>query len=284
VKFPPFRYRAPASLGEAADLLASDAQAKVLAGGQSLLPLLALRLAQPSLLVDVSGIAELSFVQVDDGVVRVGGGTTLSTLEDSQLVAERLPLLAQAVRYVAHRPIRNRGTIGGSLAHADPAAELPAVALALNATLVARGRSGERNIAAADFFTGVFTTALEDDEILTSIEFPVSDGTWIFLEVARRAGDFALAMAAVGVTLEGDTCTRSTVVLQGVGSKPVRATAAEEVLTNAVIGEDVAARAAEAATADLRPAADIHGSSSYRKRVAAALIRRAALQVGGRGR
>jgi aerobic carbon-monoxide dehydrogenase medium subunit len=282
VKFPPFVYRAPSSIEEAVEILASDPQAKVLAGGQSLLPLLALRIAQPSLLVDLGTIAELSFVEAGDSIVRIGGGTTLATLEDSRLVSDQLPLLAQAIQKVAHRPIRNRGTIGGSLAHADPAAELPAVAVALDATLIARGPSGERRIDASDFFTGAFTTALQDDEILTSVEFPVRNGSWSFLEIARRSGDFALAMAAVGVARDGDVCTKSTVVLQGVASKPVRSAAAEQVLNNSVIGEDVAARAAEAATADLRPPADIHASSDYRKRVAATLVRRAALEAGGR--
>jgi aerobic carbon-monoxide dehydrogenase medium subunit len=280
VKFPPFVYRAPASVEEAVEILASDPQAKVLAGGQSLLPLLALRLAHPAVLVDVTNVAELSFVDAADGVVRVGAATTLGALEDFQLVADKLPLVAQAVRHVAHRPIRNRGTIGGSLAHADPAAELPAVVVALEATLTAQGPSGERRIDAGSFFIGPFTTALEDDEILTSVEFPVRDCSWSFLEVARRSGDFALAIAAVGLVLEGAACTGSTVVLQGVGSKPTRSHAAEEVLTDSVVGEDVAALAAEAATGDLRPPADIHGSSEYRKRVAAALVRRAVLAAG----
>jgi carbon-monoxide dehydrogenase medium subunit len=280
VKFPPFAYRTPTSVEEAIEILASDPQAKIIAGGQSLLPLLALRLAQPSVLVDLCDIDDLSFFSSADGVLRIGAGTTLAKLEDSRLVREELPLLAQAIRKVAHRPIRNRATIGGSLAHADPAAELPAVVLALDATLVARGMSGERRLEAAEFFTGAFATALQDDEILTSIEFPVRDGSWSFQEVARRSGDFALAMVAVGAELEGGTCTRSTVVLQGVASKPVRSTAAEEILNDSVIGDDVAARAAEAATADLRPPADIHASSDYRKRVAATLVRRAALQVG----
>ena len=282
MKFPPFAYRTPASVEEAVEILASDPQAKVLAGGQSLLPLLALRLAHPSLLVDVGGLAELSFTEAGDGVLRIGAATTLATLEDSRVLADHAPLLAQAIRMVAHRPIRNRSTVGGCLAHADAAAELPAVAVALDATLVAQGSSGERRIDASDFFTGAFTTALSDDEILTSVEFPVRNGNWSFLEIARRAGDFALAIAAVGVELDGDTCTRSTVVLQGVGSKPVRATAAEEALDNAVIGDEVAARAAEAAAADLRPPADIHASSDYRRRVAAALVRRAVLEAGRR--
>lgn len=282
MKFPPFAYRAPTSVAEAVEILASDPQAKVLAGGQSLLPLLALRIAQPSTLVDLGEIAELSGFDGHDGMLRVGAGTTLAKLEDSGLVRDRVPLLAQAIRKVAHRPIRNRATIGGSLAHADPAAELPAVVVALDATVVAQGPSGERRINAADFFTGAFTTRLEDDEILTSVEFPPRNGTWSFLEVARRSGDFALAMVVVGAELDGDTCTRSTVVLQGVASKPVRSTAAEEVLDNSVIDNDVAARAADAATADLRPPADIHASSDYRKRVAATLVRRAALEVGRR--
>lgn len=282
MKFPPFAYRAPGSVEKAVEILASDPEAKIVAGGQSLLPLLALRIVRPSALVDLSNVANLSFIELADGVVRIGGATTLATLEDSQLVKDHLPLLAQAIRHVAHRPIRNRGTIGGSLAHADPAAELPAVAVALEATLTARGPSGERQIDAASFFTGAFTTVLGHDEILTSVEFPLRAGAWSFQEVARRSGDFALAIAAVGLVLDGATCTQSTVVLQGVGSKPIRSTAAEEVLKNSVIGENVAAHAADAATADLRPPADIHASSDYRRRVTAALVRRAVLEAGGR--
>ncbi len=282
MKFPPFAYRAPRSIEEAVELLASDPQAKVLAGGQSLLPLLALRIAQPSLLVDVGSIDGLSYVQTDDGLLKIGAATALSTVEDSRLVSDQAPLLAQAVRKVAHRPIRNRGTVGGSLAHADPASELPAVAVALEATLVAQGPSGERRIGASDFFTGAFTTALQDDEILTSVEFPIRNGNWSFLEIARRSGDFALVIAAVGIQLDGDTCTRSTVVLQGVSSKPVRSAAAEQILDNAVIGDEVAARAADAAAADLRPPGDIHASSDYRKGVAAVLVRRATLDAGRR--
>lgn len=282
MKFPPFAYRAPRSIEEAVEVLASDPQAKVLAGGQSLLPLLALRIAQPSLLVDVGSIDGLTYVQNDDGLLKIGAGTALATLEDSRLVSDQAPLLAQAIRKVAHRPIRNRGTVGGSLAHADPASELPAVAVALEATLVAQGPSGERRIGASDFFTGAFTTALQDDEILTSVEFPIRNGNWSFLEIARRSGDFAIVIAAVGIQLDGDTCTRSTVVLQGVSSKPVRSAAAEQILDHAVIGDEVAARAADAAAADLRPPGDIHASSDYRKGVAAVLVRRATLEAGRR--
>lgn len=282
MKFPPFAYRAPESATEAVGILESDPQAKLLSGGQSLLPLLALRLAQPTTLVDVGGIPELDFVDSADGVLRIGGSTTLSTLEDSPLVSERAPLLAKAIRLVAHRPIRNRATFGGSLAHADPAAELPAVALALDATLIAHGPSGERRIGASEFFTGAFTTTLNDDEILTAVELPVSNGHWAFLEIARRSGDFALAIAAVGLGLDGDPSTR--VVLQGVASKPLRVKAAEDVLADASISEEVATRAAEAATAELQAPGDIHASSDYRKRVAATLVRRAVLEAGRRDR
>jgi carbon-monoxide dehydrogenase medium subunit len=282
MKFPPFEYRAPDSVADALDVLATDSQAKILAGGQSLLPLLALRLAQPSTLVDLANIEVLNSIEADNGVVRVGAATTLAALEDSPLVTAKLPLLAKAIRMVAHRPIRNRGTVGGSLVHADPAAELPAVAVALDATFVAQGPSGETRTAASDFFAGPFTTVLQDDHILTSVEFPVREGEWTFLEIARRAGDFALAIAAVGMTLDGDTCTGSTVVLQGVGPKPVRSKAAEEILNNSVIDHDVVTQAAHVATADLHPPADIHGSSDYRRRVAAVLIRRAALEAGRR--
>jgi carbon-monoxide dehydrogenase medium subunit len=282
MKFPPFAYRAPDSVEGAVEILASDPHAKVLAGGQSLLPLLALRLAHPTVLVDVCNIADLSFLEVGDSVLRIGAATTLATLEDSPQVKADLPLLDQAIRQVAHRPIRNRCTIGGCVAHADPAAEVPAVALALDATLVARGPSGERRLEASDFFTGAFATALHDEEILTRIEFPIRNGNWSFLEIARRSGDFALAIAVVGVELDGDTCVKSTVVLQGVASTPVRSVTAEQVLDNAVIGDEVAARAGDAAAAELRPRADIHASSDYRKRVAAALVRRAVLEAGRR--
>jgi aerobic carbon-monoxide dehydrogenase medium subunit len=280
VKFPPFAYHAPSTVSEAIDALSSDPDAKVLAGGQSLLPLLALRLSQPSALIDLRHVDELSFVDAADGVVRIGAGTTLAALEDSVVIAEKLPLLAQAVRFVAHRPIRNRGSIGGSLAHADPAAEMPAVAVALGAILVVGGPSGERRIDARDFFTGPFTTVLADDEILSSIEFPPDEATWTFLEIARRSGDFALAIAAVGLTFDGDACKGATVVLQGVGSKPIRAAEAEAALIGAPIGDAAAQRAADAATADLKPRADIHGSSDYRRRLAQTLVRRATLAAG----
>jgi len=276
MKFPPFAYRAPSSVEEAIGQLDGDPGTKVLAGGQSLLPLLALRLTYPSVLVDVGGIAELDFISSENGTVRIGAGTTLSAVEDSAAVTESLPLLAQAIRYVAHRPIRNRGTVGGSLAHADPAAELPAVAVALDATLVARSSRGERRIDAAEFFSGPFTTALADDELLTSVEFPASGGSWAFIEVVRRAGDFALGIAAVGLGVQGG----ARVVVQGIGSRPTRVPDAERALAGGA--DDASAKAAaDAASAAVSPIGDIHASADYRRRLAGVVVRRAVLAAGG---
>lgn len=283
MKFPAFSYRAPSTIDDALRELSAGSDAKLLAGGQSLLPLLALRLAQPSVLVDLGNVADLSHVSNGSGRVTIGAGTTLAAIEDSSLVAESLPLLARAVRHVAHRPIRNRATVGGSLAHADPAAELPAVALALDATMTVRGVDGERRVPAAEFFAGPFVTALRETDILTGIEFPVASGSWAFLEVARRPGDYALAMVAVGLQREGDTCTGARVVVQAVGSKPVRAAGAEKALTGAHVDHAAARAAADALADEIQPVADIHGSSDYRRRVAATLVRRAVLQAAGEG-
>jgi aerobic carbon-monoxide dehydrogenase medium subunit len=282
MKFPPFAYRTPSSLDEAVDQLGSDPGAKILAGGQSLLPLLALRLAHPSVLVDVGGISELSGIGNDGGTIRIGAGTTLSAVEDSQVVADSLPLLAQAIRFVAHRPIRNRGTVGGSLAHADPAAELPAVAVALDVVLVARSPRGERRIAAADFFTGAFSTTLADDEILVAVEFAAGNGSWSFTEVVRRAGDFALGIAAVGIGLDGGTCRWAKIVLGGIGSRPVRVPEAEGELEGRRIDEAALKAAADAAAAAASPMGDIHGSADYRRRLVGVLVRRATLAAAGR--
>jgi carbon-monoxide dehydrogenase medium subunit len=278
MKFPPFAYRSPSSLDEAVGYLDGDPGTKVLAGGQSLLPLLALRLAHPSVLVDIGGVAELDFITKENGTVRVGAGTKLSAVEDSPQVADSLPLLAEAIRYVAHRPIRNRGTVGGSLAHADPAAELPAVAVALDAVLVARSPRGERRIPAPDFFTGPFTTTLGDDELLTAAEFPVVKGSWSFTEVVRRAGDFALGIAAVGLGVDGGGAR---VVLGGIGSRPVRVPEAESALSGSSVDEAAAKLAAEAASAAATPIGDIHASVDYRRRLAGVVVRRAALAAAG---
>ena len=204
MKLPPVDYEAPETVAEALDLLAEHRdEASVLAGGQSLIPLLALRLARPAVLIDINGVAELSGVSAADGWVTIGAMTREYVAEESATVAERVPLLAAALPLIGHEAIRSRGTVGGSLAHADPAAELPAVARALDAEFVVRGPSGERVIPAAEWFEGYLTTSRGPDELLTEVRFPAAGpGTGTcFLEVARRHGDFAIVGLAASLTL-----------------------------------------------------------------------------------
>lgn len=286
MKPPIFDYVAPTTVAEAVGALAEGGDdAKVLAGGQSLVPLLAFRVIAPSLLVDLNRIPELAYVRpTDGGGVAIGAMTRTRELEESPLLAERWPLAAVAAPMIGHRQIRNRGTIGGSIAHNDPAAELAAVALATNATLVARGREGERTIPAAEFFRTFFTTALAWDEILTEIRVPApvpKTGT-AFVEVARRHGDLALVGAAVTVTLDGDAVADACVVLMGVGDGPVPVPAAAEILRGNELTEARAREASEEASAAIDPVSDLHASAIYRKEVAAVVTRRALLEAAGR--
>jgi aerobic carbon-monoxide dehydrogenase medium subunit len=251
-------------------------EAKLLAGGQSLVPMMSLRLATFAHLVDLNRVAGLDTVERSNGDVRVGAIVRQAQAEHDATVASDAPLLAKALPHIGHFQIRNRGTIGGSLAHCDPASELPAVALALEATLEANGPGGERSIGAAEFFDGPFQTTLADDEILTAVRFPVWDGASGFAveEVARRHGDFALCGAVCGVTLDGDAVTRAAIAMFGVGPTAVRATSAEQALIAAGAGADLASIGVEAAS-DLTPSDDIHASGAYRKQVAAVVVRRA---------
>lgn len=275
VKPAAFSYHRPRSVAETLDTLAGLGEdAKVLAGGQSLIPLMSLRLARPSLLVDVSRVGELSGVERQNGTLTIGATVTHRRVERSPEVRECTPLIADAMPLVGHVAIRSRGTIGGSLAHADPAAELPAVALALGASFTVRSRDrGERVVDADDFFEGYFTTALEPDEILTAISFPVAEANRGFAieEVARRHGDFAMVGTAVAVSVADGAITDARVAMINAAEKPVRATAAEEALRE---GADFAAAAA-AAVADLDPSGDLHASPAYRRKVAAVCVRRA---------
>jgi len=277
MKLPPVDYEAPQTVSEAVELLGEHLdQASVLAGGQSLIPLLALRLAHPAVLIDINGIDELSGVSASDGWVAFGAMTREYVAEESAIVADAVPLLAAALPLIGHEAIRSRGTIGGSLAHADPAAELPAVARALDAEFVVRGQSGERVIPAADWFEGYLTTSRRPDELLVEVRFPAArPGTGTgFQEVARRHGDFAIAGLAVSLTLSGGVINDARLAFSGVSDVPVRASSAEALLAgerpSAGLFDEAARRAAE----DLDPPADLHGSSDYRKKVAAALVRR----------
>jgi aerobic carbon-monoxide dehydrogenase medium subunit len=277
MKLPYVEYEAPTTVAEAVGLLAEhEDEASVLAGGQSLIPLMALRLARPAVLVDINGIGELSGVSVTDGRVAIGAMTREYVAEESQTIADTVPLLAAALPLIGHEAIRSRGTIGGSLAHADPAAELPAVALALDAEFVLRGRARGRVIPAADWFQGYLATSRRPDEMLTEVRFPAAKpGTGVaFEEVARRHGDFAIVGVAVSLTLTDGVISDARLAFAGVGDVPVRATDAEELLVGMRPSAELFEEAARRATAGIDPPADLNGSSEYRKKVAATLVRR----------
>jgi aerobic carbon-monoxide dehydrogenase medium subunit len=277
MKLPYVEYEAPTTVAEAIDLLAEHLdEASVLAGGQSLIPLLALRLARPAVLIDINGIDELSGVSATDGRVAVGAMTREYVAERSGTVAGAVPLLAAALPLIGHEAIRSRGTIGGSLAHADPAAELPAVARALDAEFVVRGPSGMRVVPAAEWFEGYLTTSRRPDELLVEVSFPTAGrGTGVsFQEVARRHGDFAIVGLAVSLTLSEGVISDARLALAGMSDVPVRAVDAEDLLVGERPSTELFDEAARRATDDMDPPADLHGSSEYRKKVAAALVRR----------
>src|SRR6202044_3046730 len=277
MKLPEFEYQVPATVAEAIGLLAQHQdEASLLAGGQSLIPLLAMRLARPAVLIDINGLDDLSGVSVTDGRVTIGALTREYMAEESETVAETVPLLAAALPLIGHEAIRSRGTLGGSLAHADPAAELPAVRRALDAEFVVRSESGERVIPASDWFEGYLTTSRRPDEILVEVRFPVAEpGTGVaFQEVARRHGDFAMVGLAASLTLADGTITDARLAFSGVADVPVRPVEAESLLLNQQPSAELFAEPARRAAAQLDPPADLHGSSDYRKKVAAALVRR----------
>jgi CO/xanthine dehydrogenase FAD-binding subunit len=289
VKPAPFVYLAPHGLDEAVALLAEHgSDAKLLAGGQSLVPAMNFRLAQPAVLVDLNGVAELDGIApTDEGGVSMGAMTRQRAVEHSALVAARAPLLAEAMPWVAHMQIRTRGTIGGSLAHADPAAELPAVACALGATLRLRGHGGERHLLADQFFTGLFATALQPGELVVGVTWPAPSprqGT-AFLEVSRRHGDFALTGVAVCVALDvSGACSAARVALLSVGDGPVVSARVAAVLVGEQPTDAVLTAAAEALDQDLDPPSDIHASAAYRRQLARVLTRRALATAFARAR
>ena len=277
MKLPYVEYEAPATMAEAVDLLAEyQDEASVLAGGQSLIPLMALRLARPAVLIDINGLSELSLVAVEDGRVTIGAMTREYVAEDSATIGDTVPLLAAALPLIGHEAIRSRGTIGGSLAHADPAAELPAVARALDAEFVVRGRAGERVVPAADWFEGYLATSRRPDEILAEVRFPAAGpGTGVaFLEVVRRHGDFAIVGLAVSLTLADGVISDARLAFAGVSDVPVRVAEAEDLLVGERPSAELFAEAAHVATAPLDPPADLNGSPEYRKQIAATLVRR----------
>lgn len=278
-----FDYFAPETVEEALERLAGyggDGEARPLAGGQSLVPTMNFRLARPGALVDLNRVRELSFVRVtEEGPVRVGAMTRQRELERSPAVADRVPLLGEVMPHVGHPQIRNRGTVGGSLAHADPAAELPAALLALEGRCRIRGREGDRWVEAGDFFRGLFGTALEPGELLVAVEFPVSPPRtgWAFEEFSRRRGDFALAGVAAGVTVDGEgRCERVRLAYLGLGPGPVSGEAGAAVLVDEAPSEEAfRAAAATAAREDIDPPGDVHAGPEYRRHLSEVLTRRA---------
>jgi carbon-monoxide dehydrogenase medium subunit len=277
VKPAAFDYQAPATIADAISLLDSHDDAKAIAGGQSLMPMLNMRIAQPLALVDLAGVRELDYVRQTDGVLAVGAMTTQRTLERDQTVREKAPAVAEVLPHIAHVTIRNRGTIGGSIAHADPAAELPLAAVTLDAELVITGPAGQRSVRADGFFHGFLTTALEHNELLTEIRFPVSPaGTGVgFHEISRRHGDFALAavLAAVAVDPQGRV-SWARIGVGGAHPVPLRVIEAEQRLVGEQPTETVLAAVADAVAEAIQPTPDAHASAEYRRRAVRVLLRR----------
>jgi CO/xanthine dehydrogenase FAD-binding subunit len=285
VKPPEFEYARPTSIAEAVAMLQpADGDAKVLAGGQSLVPLMNFRLAAPSRIVDINRIPELSFVDVADGVLRLGTMARTRTLELDPLVRQTIPVLAAAAPWIGHVQIRNRGTVGGSLAHADPAAELPAVCLMLDAAIIARGPAGEREIPASGFFGGFMTTALEPDELMVEVRIPIRTGDrWGFREFAQRRGDFALAGAVVSIVAAGTAVERARVVVFGTPHRPIRSEAAEAILVDGGTQREAIAAAASRAAEDAA-AEESRLDATYRRTLMETMVRRALEDaVGGAG-
>jgi aerobic carbon-monoxide dehydrogenase medium subunit len=284
MKLPPFDYACPTSVSEAVALLAShDGEAKPLAGGQSLVPMLAFRVASPSLLVDLRKVAELRQITITNDGVALGAMVRWRDILDDARLRTAHPLLVAAVEHVAHYQIRNRGTVGGSMAHADPAAEMPGIAVTCEAKIAAVGKAGARVIDAADFFQGPLMTALQADEIITEILLPLwpAKRRFGFREFARRRGDFAMAAAAVFYDDDGGKARNAHVGAIGVADRPLRLKAAEDVINGSSIDEAVIAKAEAAASASVDPADDIHASGAYRKALVGVMVERALRDAAG---
>ena len=278
MKPPDFDYVAPTSVDNAVKALGSDSEAKILAGGQSLIPLLAFRLAGPSLLVDLARVDGLDHITDEGDRLVIGAMTRQRRAERDPVVADRCPLLVESLRHVGHPQIRSRGTIGGSVAHADPAAELPAVVLALGGRVHVTGPAGNRTIEAEELFQGFLSTSIADGEVLTAVEVPASGPRtgWSVVEVARRPGDYALCGALCQLQLDGaGTVVDAHLALIGVGDRPMRAHAVEV----AVLGGASPAEAAALAPDGLSPGSDVHASSDYRLHLATVTSRRALTQA-----
>ena len=279
MKFPEFDYARPSSVDEALKLLSDHGEtATLLAGGQSLMPILAFRLAQPGILVDLKSVPGLNAIRIDDAGVALGATVRWCDILGHSDLGAYHPLLVEAVSHVAHYQIRNRGTVGGSLAYADPAAELPGIAVTCDATIVLAGTNGRREVGAGDFFVGALTTAIQPGEIIVEVRFPKWPGSrrWAFLEFARRRGDFALAGTAVFFDTDGDgAATNTHIGVIGAGDRARRLGAAEEVVNGRKVDQAVIDAAGAAAAADVDPLDDFHAPAEYRRDLVKTLVWRA---------
>jgi carbon-monoxide dehydrogenase medium subunit len=287
MKLPPFEYRAPASIGEAIEILsAGNGAAKAIAGGQSLIPIMAFRLASPNVLVDLGGIAGLDGIAIGETGVSIGAMVRWRELEEHEGVRTACPLITAAVRHIAHYQIRNRGTIGGSLAHADPAAEMPGVAVTCDAQIEVAGKNGTRRVTAQDFFVGPLTTCLAHDELIKAIYFPPwpASRRWAFEEFAQRRGDFAFAGIALHYDERPDGAIGNAHIgVIGVTPVPRRLDAVEEILNGKRLDDGLVALAAKAASAAVEPDDDIHASAAYRRALVGTLLERALTAAAKRG-
>lgn len=287
MKAPAFAYQVARSTDEAVAILhAHGGDAKLLAGGQSLMPMLNFRLLSPAILVDINGIAGLDRIELEGDELHIGALTRHRQLQTSTLAARRLPLLPSLMGHVAHVAIRNAGTVGGSLSHADPAAELPLLAQLLDARFDVTGPQAGREIAASDFFVAPLQTALRDDEMLTRVRFPLppQEHRSSFFEVARRRGDFALAAAGAVLTLDEEKVTSARIALIGAAETAIRAPGAEQALLGEALGTAAVARAVEAVRENARPESDLHASARYRRHLVGVLVQRCLEQIMGVGR
>ena len=279
MKLPQFEYACPTTLAEAVALLAArDGEAKALAGGQSLMPMMAFRIAHPALLVDLRMLPGLSEIKISNDGVRLGALVRWRNIEDDARLTRAHPLLKAAVAHVAHYQIRNRGTVGGSLAHADPAAELPGIAMTCEAEIAVMGKSGVRSIKAKEFFLGALTTALAPDEIITELRLPAwpRQRRWGFEEFARRRGDFAMAGVAAYYDLDKTgKAANAHIGVIGIGDRPQRLPAVENILNGRVIDVATVAKVEAAACAAVEPQDDIHASAAYRRALVGTLVERA---------
>ncbi len=286
MKPPPFEYFVPETVEESLDLLERwDGDGKVLAGGQSLLPLLNFRMVRPGALIDINGLSQLSYLNQTNGTISIGAGTRHADVLASNEVSQMCPLLSEALLYLGHPAIRNRGTLGGSIVHVDPSAELVIVSAALDAEMVLSNSQGHRTLRANEFFVTYLTTAMEDAELLMEVRFPTMGPRmgWSFQEVNRRHGDFGVAAVAAVLTLDANNrCKDVRVSVGGVGATAIRAYAVEEAINDFEPSEASFAEAAQLVKGEIDPSTDIHASAEYRSDITAALTKRALLTAAKR--